>query len=264
LEWRVVATDNDRLSAREDSSAATAALYERIYGSSVDEDAWHAHSTRVIATFIGDALRRLRPNRSLDVGCGVWRYVAGVRPFLLDLVPSVFVPGEAAVVGDVTSLPFKAAEIDLAVCVGSVLNYVNAQHCIDEISRVVRPGGTLVLEYERSGRGARRRSTEPDAENCTEVVSYRGIVHTITLYTDRHIEELLDAKGFRVVRRQPYHIFSSVALLFTRSEERAAGLTRLDRSPLARVLAPFAANVILECVKRPLHRLGRRAPARSS
>ena len=48
-------------------------------------------------------------------------------------------------------MPFKNQPIDIAVCVGSVINYCDAALTIAEFGRVLRKEGTLILEFDGSG-----------------------------------------------------------------------------------------------------------------
>jgi SAM-dependent methyltransferase len=102
----------------------------------------------------------------LDAGCGAGRFAipcaeAGSELTLLDLSPVQLRLAEekirehrqsaqlkGAVVGDLSKrLPFADGTFDTTFCFGGALNYIfqNAQACIDELCRVTKPGGTLLV-----------------------------------------------------------------------------------------------------------------------
>ncbi len=47
-------------------------------------------------------------------------------------------------------MPFNNLFFDNILCVGSVLNYCDALTALSELSRVLKPNGNLILEYESS------------------------------------------------------------------------------------------------------------------
>jgi SAM-dependent methyltransferase len=88
----------------------------------------------------------LRPyatdRRVLDLGCGNSPYAALFpNRMCLDLRRK---PG-AAVVGDAHALPFAADSFDLILSTEMLEHTVEPQRIVDEIRRVLRPGGRLLL-----------------------------------------------------------------------------------------------------------------------
>jgi SAM-dependent methyltransferase len=52
--------------------------------------------------------------------------------------------------GDLAALPYADGQFDAVVCAGSTLDFVEDRaRALGEISRVMRPGARLVIEYER-------------------------------------------------------------------------------------------------------------------
>jgi SAM-dependent methyltransferase len=96
--------------------------------------------------------------RVLDAGCGMAygstllanagaREVVGVdkdKSIIAELAPSL--PSNVSLeVGDVTSLSFEADSFDLVVCFEVIEHVPNPGAVLDELKRVLRPGGLLVV-----------------------------------------------------------------------------------------------------------------------
>lgn len=57
---------------------------------------------------------------------------------------------ENYIIGSVEPIPLPDNSVDGIICAGSVVNYVDIQKAISEFSRVLKPHGFLIMEYERS------------------------------------------------------------------------------------------------------------------
>lgn len=102
-----------------------------------------ALSRPLVRDRITDFLRPYRTEaRVLDLGCGNSPY-ASLFPnrMCLDLRRK---PG-AAVVGDAHRLPFAPGSFDLIISTEMLEHTVEPQRIVDEIRRVLRPGGRLLL-----------------------------------------------------------------------------------------------------------------------
>lgn len=96
-----------------------------------------------------------RPRRVLEVGCG-WGELAewvardtGAEVVATDLSPRMVdlarERGVHALVADVQALPFADAEFDLAIAAWMLYHVPDLARGLDEIARVLEPGGTLVV-----------------------------------------------------------------------------------------------------------------------
>jgi SAM-dependent methyltransferase len=143
-------------------------------------------------------------------------------------------------------MPFRTEAFSAIICVGSVLNYCDPARCLQEISRVLRPGGFAIIEYERSasadfilqdgyGTGAARFETFFSQEK-TE----------LWCYSDRFIDNLLVNNGLIECKSLKFHCLSPWILLLTGSPAIAAGWIRLDKIfSLIPFVCRFASNRML-------------------
>lgn len=101
-------------------------------------------------------LEALPPGVALDAACGTGRHTRrlvdlGHRVVGVDVSPEMLDKARASVPeaefreGDLTSLPLDAASVDVAVCALALEHVADLDIAIAELSRVVRPGGRVVL-----------------------------------------------------------------------------------------------------------------------
>jgi ubiquinone/menaquinone biosynthesis C-methylase UbiE len=99
---------------------------------------------------------RLPVGRALDAACGTGRHTAylrdrGHRVSGVDATPEMLdrartrVPEAELRIGDLAALPLDDASVDLAVCALALTHVPDLTRPIAELSRVVRPGGRIVL-----------------------------------------------------------------------------------------------------------------------
>ena len=96
----------------------------------------------------------------------------------------------ALICGDATALPFRDGAFDVAVCGYSLHHMTEPRLALEEVSRVLRPGGRLAVVDLYVPEGA-------DEETHNGVERARDASHTNTL-TRRRFPRLVEAAGFRV------------------------------------------------------------------
>jgi malonyl-CoA O-methyltransferase len=157
----------------------------------------------------------LAGRRVLDAGCGrgaITRALLTTCPSVsvvaTDLSPAMLVHVPSAAdkrVGSIQNLPFEDGVFDVAFCVEALEHALNPEGAVDELCRVVRPGGrVLVVDKNARRRGAleieswerwfeRREVEDWLREGCDDVGS-RPLVHCPELGPDLFI-------GWRGTRR---------------------------------------------------------------
>lgn len=135
-----------------------AAADEEHFPSTIDPRILHV---QLILREFGD----LSGKRVLDVGSGKGRFARilleqypSARIVAFDLAEAMlrFVPpGIAACAGSMTILPFPTGGFDCAYATESLEHAVDIETAVDEICRVVRPGGKLVIIDKNAGQWGR-------------------------------------------------------------------------------------------------------------
>ena len=109
-------------------------------------------------------------NSLLDCGCGTApmlellkakypdRRYTGIdqTPEMIEVAKAKGLPGVELVVGDCEKLPFPDGSFDAVICCQSFHHYPNVQDFFDSVSRVLRPGGRLILRDMTAKTGAMR------------------------------------------------------------------------------------------------------------
>jgi SAM-dependent methyltransferase len=156
------------------------------------------------------------------------------------------------IVASIEDIPLPNASVDTLVCVGSVINYCDAAAAISEFSRILKPGGHLVLEYESSRAADLFKQTAFGRAAAIAETFYGDEPEVLWVFDPRYIRSLLSASGLKVVKTIPIHIGSPWALLVTKDIRRAAAMAPLDRVlRFVPVVARWASNQLMFCRKMP-------------
>lgn len=127
---------------------STASQYDSSFDGKFVRGMYQAVLNRVLA---------LKPEVVLDLGCGNGTILLqmkdyGVSLYGVDLSSNMVQEarkrlGESAEVrvGDAAELPYSDNQFDLVICNASFHHYPEPDQCLEEIRRVLKPEGTLVL-----------------------------------------------------------------------------------------------------------------------
>ena len=150
---------------------------------------------------------------------------------------------ETGVVGDIERLPFSSSSFDGLVCVGPVLNYASASESLSELSRVLRPNGSLLLHFESSRSAEHLLTPRWNVDAAPYSTINAGAEDIIWLLSPNLVLRSLGRLGLRVIAKHGFHILSAVLLRLGVPQAAASRAAGLD--PLARPLASLADDVIL-------------------
>jgi SAM-dependent methyltransferase len=194
-------------------------------------DPWHKYAQAVIDSTTHDwfhLLGKSRGSRILNAGSGGRNYGLSAAMIHLDLFESKVHDLEARLVANVGDIPLPTGSFDMVICVGSVINYADPIQAIGEVARVLRIGGLLILEYERSA-SFEYLWLQKASGACVRVKSFYGSFETyLWVYGDGFVNGLLAASGFRLLAERRFHALSSLALAITKSPRIATWFTTGD------------------------------------
>jgi SAM-dependent methyltransferase len=194
-----------------------------------DERRFLARQARRWGIFTGDlpdqvalrALLEIRPRRILDAGCGPGRFAESAAEKLgcevmgVDLsermVQLTRERGIEAQVADVEELPFTDSEFDAVVASFMLYHLSDLDRGLDELERVIRPGGRLVATTNGRDHLAEiwgRRPSAFDDENGEEAlqrhfghVERRDLHGTVVFATREALAGYVE--GFSQLGRRP-------------------------------------------------------------
>ncbi|HVO23703.1 MAG TPA: glycosyltransferase [Candidatus Margulisiibacteriota bacterium] len=201
------------------SSIESADYDERAFYSRIPlQRYWQRERHRIITAMARGA------GRTLDVGCGSsvilqsLNYAVGID-VLANKLRYMRQYGVPLVRGSVLALPIRDAAFDCVVC-SQVIEHLAADPAIfDELTRVLRPGGLLVLgtpDYDTIG----WRTIEP-LYGWFAPGGYKD--EHITHYTLASLTELVARYGFEIVERA--YVLRSELILAMRKAESVTGRT---------------------------------------
>ena len=104
-------------------------------------------------------IERFRPASLIDIGCGPGGFLCAVQKrfpdiqlYALDLSEEMvretqerLGPSAVAIVGDSEHMPLESEQYEVVTCNMSIHHYPHAQDAVNEMYRILKPGGTLLL-----------------------------------------------------------------------------------------------------------------------
>ena len=154
------------------------------------------------------------------------------------------------IVSSVESMPFEGNTFTDAICVGSVINYCDASATIHELSRVLKSGGSLILEFESSWGYEHRNSHAFKRDADIVQLPYFGALHSQWIYSPKYISNILAVEGLRISDEYSFHYLSGISFSKYQNENRAVQYVKFDwlcrKIP---IIKQYSNNVILRCIK---------------
>jgi len=150
----------------------------------------------------------------------------------LDIASKLIDMHENYLIASIDSIPCDNNTFDVVICVGSVLNYVDITFGIKELCRVLKPSGTLILEFERSN-SAEFMFTQNRHKNvvfCDK--RYGNQHHKYWVFNENFVCHALRHYGMVCKKKSRFHTISSLILRITKSEALAAKFAFLDNCSL--------------------------------
>lgn len=214
-------------------------------------DNWHEETFRKESAIVESWLGKLAKNDSLilNAGSGGTDYRSPGDFVHLDIIENYVCHHEKYLVGSVEQIDSPDQTFDGVVCVGSVLNYTDAQRSIMEFSRVLKPNGFLILEFERTESAEFLFTHNYGKDVFLKSYKYCDQTHLLWMYSETYIRRLLGFYGFGIKQNRRIHSLSSLLYRLGFSDEKAASYAKLDKL-LQPFSFPIAHNALLLCSKK--------------
>ncbi len=192
-------------------------------------DTWHSYVDRRIGALLRRICSAITPSPRLiaNIGSGGNSYeIVPTRQIHIDVLAHRLA-GMVGALARAEALPLRSGTVDLALCVGSVINHGDAASMIAEIGRILRPGALAVIECDvldglhRSGRST------ADGVRLVDTF-FNGRMFILAEYSRGYVERAIASAGLAVECRHSFHIASGLPLRFGVPPALAAHLIHLD------------------------------------
>lgn len=211
-----------------------------------EHDTWHHYTYSLEKHIVEKWLEKYSTNnmRILNAGSGGTEYKTKGHMIHLDIIEKYICDHNDYIVGSIENIDLPDNAVDGIICVGSVLNYCDAQRAIAEFSRILKPQGFYIVEFERSNSAEFLWTSEHGKYIFYKEYSYNEQIHPLWLYSEKHIRDILSRYNLHVEKCKRVHSLSTFLNRLGVSEEKAAPYANLD--PLFQPLSyPLAHNVLL-------------------
>ncbi len=196
-----------------------------------ETDIWHSYTYKILHKHIQDYIDNLQLERSqilLNAGCGKTTYKSCATIIQMDIIEDYVNTFENYLVGSIEKIPLQNCSVDCVICVGSVINYVDIQKAMSEFSRILKPNGILILEFERSN-SAEFLFTKKYAKTVfMQTYRYNNQTHYLWMYNEKFVLQLAEFYKFRCNNKYRFHSLSSLLYRFGLSEKKAAKYSKFD------------------------------------
>ena len=146
----------------------------------------------------------------------------------MDIIEEYINLFENYLVSSVEKIPLQDCSVDCVICVGSVINYVDIQKAMSEFSRILKPNGILILEYERSN-SAEFLFTKNYAKTVfMQTYQYNNQTHYLWMYDEKFVLQLAEFYKFCCKKKYRFHSISSLLFRLGLSEKKAAKYSKFD------------------------------------
>ena len=203
-----------------------------------DDDIWHSYTYKILHKHIQDYIDELQFENTqvvLNAGCGKTTYKTCATTIHMDIIEKYVNLFENYLVGSIEKIPLKENTIDCIICVGSVINYADLQKALSEFSRILKPNGILILEFERSNSAEFLGTKKYGQVIFKQKYHYNHQAHYLWMYNEKFVFQLANYYNFISIKKYRFHCISSLFFRFGLSEEKAAKYIKFDR-----VAQPFS------------------------
>lgn len=216
-------------------------------------DKWHLYTYNKIQTFIKDVSSDFLTNKKiviLNAGSAGEEYGLIEHVHIhVDIVDTKIKDKQNFIVSNIETVELNE-KVDMVLCVGSVLNYTDPVRAIKNFSKLLKTGGYLLIEFEKS--------------TSLEFIFHKSfneqvaIIHTfygsheekLKVFSERYIKSIIRYNKFILMRTERFHIASPLIFRLVKQANFAAKFSYLDIFfKYINPLNYFSSNVIYFCQK---------------
>jgi len=215
-----------------------------------DEDSWHNTTGNIINSFVYKEIDKIDNNTIviLNAGSGGVSYYTKGKIINLDIVEENIKEFENHIVSSITCIPLEDNSVDMIICVGSVINYADITLSIKEFNRILKVGGLLILEFERSNSADFLFSKNYGKKQFLHTYIYNNQKHPMIIYSEKYVKSVLKTNNFKILKKKRFHNLSSLFTKLKVKEDVSLKFGKLDF-----LFYPFSYffshNIIIKCKK---------------
>ena len=206
-------------------------LYNEVAEIWPKDDKWHLYTKSIIEKKLYKWLNSTPQTYILNAGSGGTEYKIEGRVCHLDIADKKISDKKEFIVSSIEDIPVKDNTFDIIICVGSVVNYIkNISKALNELNRVLKVGGRLILEYERANTAELLFNRHHKDDCFYQVYEFNGAKHGIWLYSDKLINAILkDELKMKLKKQYRFHSLSAIAEKNDLSINTQCKLTKFDK-----------------------------------
>lgn len=218
-----------------------------------ESDKWHFYTHHKIRDFIkaiSDDFLKDKKIVILNAGSGGEEYnLIDHEHIHVDIVDTKIKHKARFIVSNIETISLED-QVDMVLCVGSVLNYTDPVRAIKKFENLLKHGGYLLIEFEKSS--SLEFIFHPSFNMQVAMVDtfYGNNIERVKVFSERYIDSILAFNKFLKLRIERFHIFSPLIFRLTKHTNFAAKFVILDK--ILRYISPlsfFSSNSIYFCQK---------------
>ncbi len=206
-----------------------------------DDDIWHTFSYKILHSKVQNYLDSLQLKNTqvvLNAGCGKTTYKTDATIVYMDIIKEYVDLFDNYLVASIEDIPLSENSVDCIICVGSVINYADIQKALSEFSRILKPDGILILEYERTNSAEFLCTKKHSKTLFMQTYQYNNQTHYLWMYNEKFVLQLAEYYKFICEDKYRFHCMSSLLFRLGIPEKKAAKYSRFDK-----FLQPFSYSI---------------------
>ena len=213
------------------------------------KDIWHQKTRLAISCFINRYLNveLLNHAKIINAGYGGNSYrIIDDNILHIDIAEKKINQKPYFLVSNIEKIDLPDNSFDLAICVGEAINYCDAMKVINEISRLIKPGAKLILEFENSLSWEFIFSKEFNKKAAITNTFYNCTDEKIWVYSEKYIGDLLKMNSLKKLKVNRFHQLSPLLYKLTKNERISSFIFLFDNIvKFMPIIRRFSSNVII-------------------